>query len=79
MKLILERIGITHSSTLRLKEKQEERGSCQTLWVVEVRMKIFTKLFLLLVFISLSANIFANAYSTEANFIFKNKVEASRN
>ncbi len=35
-------------------------------------------LFLFLVIISLSAKIFANAYSSEANYIFKNKVEISR-
>ena len=32
----------------------------------------------ILVIISFSVNIFANAYSTEANYIFKNKVEISR-
>jgi len=26
---------VTNSSTLRLKEKQEERGSCKTLWATK--------------------------------------------
>jgi len=29
--LVLERIGITHSSTAKQEEKVKERGSCQTL------------------------------------------------
>jgi len=41
-------------------------------------MKRVRVLFLFLVIISFSVNIFANAYSSEANFIFKNKVEISR-
>jgi len=31
---------VTNSSTLRLKEKREERGSCQTLGAKESRMKV---------------------------------------
>ena len=31
----MKKMQLTHSSTLRLKEKQEERGSCQTLGTAE--------------------------------------------
>ena len=37
-----------------------------------------TKVFLLIFSISLSTKSYSNAYSTEANFIFRNKVEISR-
>jgi len=37
MKLILERIGVTHSSTAKQEEKVKERGSCQTLINIPLR------------------------------------------
>jgi len=35
----LLRTGITHSSTAKQEEKQEERGSCQTLQATEKKIK----------------------------------------
>ena len=41
MRLIFERIGITNNSTLRLKEKREERGSCHPLYKIVFLQKGF--------------------------------------